>query len=247
VSGGDGRGKVLVSVATAERALPYRRALVAGGVPEAAIQVVTPAERGQARLLAARAAGLLLCGGEDVEPSRYGEAELPGAGVETLPERDATEWELLAGARQAGVPVLAVCRGLQVVNVFRGGSLWQDLPSQRGGEVEHWLAEPRDTLAHPVLATDAPHPLAELLARGEARVNSRHHQGVKRLAPGLLPLAHASDGLIEALALPLEEGWLAAVQWHPENLLALPLQLELWRLFAAAVAAPAGVPSGAAR
>ena len=276
------RGAVLVSATTGKKAEPYVAALVAAGVPSESIRVVASAEMfatgatgampgtgttgttaaaaAGAAELAAGAAGLVLCGGADVDPRRYGEETLPGAGVEPLPERDALEWELLAAARDRRLPVWAVCRGFQVLNVFFGGSLWQDLPRQRPTAVVHDPDEaPPDLQVHAlrVLAPEA--PIGErLAAAGPApRVNSRHHQGVKRLGDGLLAVAAAEDGLIEAAVLGGGPGgpsaigaagaggadgadgdgwWVRGVEWHPENLLALPEQLALWHDFAAALA-----------
>jgi putative glutamine amidotransferase len=262
-------GAVLVSATTAVKAAPYVAALTAAGVPGESIRVVASAEMSATGVsgaaaataageLAACAAGLVLCGGADVDPRRYGEETLPGAGVEPLPERDALEWELLAAARGRRLPVWAVCRGFQVLNVFFGGSLWQDLPLQRPTAVVHDPDEaPHDLQVHAlrVLAPEAPLG-ARLAAAGPApRVNSRHHQGVKRLGDGLLPVAVAEDGLIEAAILGGEPGgpsaigavgagaadgdgwWVRGVEWHPENLLALPEQLALWHDFAAALRA----------
>ena len=267
-------GEVLVSAATAARAVPYVAALVAGGVPGEAIRVVTPAAPARAAAaavaaeLVAGAAGLLLCGGSDVEPWRYGEAALPAAGLELAPERDALEWELLAAAREQRLPVFGICRGFQVLNVFLGGSLWQDLPSQRPGAVAHEMGQPPDLLAHAVRVLAPQAPLGERLA-GAAQpplVNSRHHQGVKRLGAGLLAVAEAPDGLIEAAILgdggergqggergDRGEGgaagdggwWVRGVEWHPENLLHLAEQLALWQDFAAALGVHG--PRGAGR
>jgi putative glutamine amidotransferase len=265
------RGPVLVSATTGKKAEPYVAALVAGGVPAESIRVVASAEMfaagatgtaaaaaaATAAELAAGAAGLVLCGGADVDPRRYGEEPLPGAGVEALPERDALEWELLAAARDRRLPVWAVCRGFQVLNVFFGGSLWQDLPLQRPTAVVHDPDEaPHELQVHAlrVLAPEA--PVGERLAAAgpSPRVNSRHHQGVKRLGDGLLAVAAAEDGLIEAAVLGGGPGgasaagtagagaagddgwWVRGVEWHPENLLALPEQLALWQDFAAALA-----------
>ena len=273
------RGAVLVSATTGKKAEPYVAALVAAGVPGESIRVVASAETfatgatgampgtgttAATAELATGAAGLVLCGGADVDPRRYGEEPLPGAGVEALPERDALEWELLAAARDRRLPVWAVCRGFQVLNVFFGGSLWQDLPLQRPTAVVHDPDEtPHDQPVHGlrILAPEA--PVGErLAAAGPApRVNSRHHQGVKRLGDGLLAVAAAEDGLIEAAVLGGGRGgssaagaagtagagaadgdgwWVRGVEWHPENLLALPEQLALWQDFAAALRARRG-------
>jgi putative glutamine amidotransferase len=245
---------VLVSASTVARAAPYVEALTAAGLPAASLLVVSPGDGAAAGDLAAATAALVLCGGSDVDPRRYGEEPLPGAGVEVAPERDALEWELLAAARERRSPVWGICRGFQVLNVFFGGSLWQDLPLQAPGEVGHDPEAPPERLTHSlrVLAPEA--PLGErLAAAGPAPlVNSRHHQGVKRLAAGLVAVAAAQDGLIEAAVLadgatrtavpPRDGWWVRGVEWHPENLLALPEQLALWRDFAAAVRATEGVP-----
>jgi putative glutamine amidotransferase len=290
-------GAVLVSAATAAKAMPYVAALIAAGVPDAAIRVVTPAGApsgpaggagagaatsaaplagtlpaatihpatlaADVAELAAGAAGLMLCGGSDVDPRRYGEEPLPGAGVEPLPERDALEWELLAAARDRRLPVWAVCRGFQVLNVFFGGSLWQDLPLQRAGlpaAVTHDPDGPPELLAHSIRVLAPETPLGKrLAAAGPApRVNSRHHQGVRRLGEGLLAVAAAEDGLVEAVVLgggvdggPAAGGagavggdgwWVRGVEWHPENLLALPEQLALWHDFATALGVCEGLP-----
>src|SRR5262249_26024619 len=152
-------------------------------------------------------------------PERYGESRRPDARLEVYPERDALEWELLAGARERLLPVWCICRGLQVVNVFLGGTLWQDLPTQLPGPVPHELADPPDTLAPPVRVAGPGTALGERLSHETVRVNSRHHQAVKDLAPGLAVAAVAPDGLVEAFELAGDNHawWLRAVQWHPEN------------------------------
>ncbi len=282
---GGATGTVLVSAATAAKAAPYVAALTVAGVPGESIRVVTPAGTApDVAELAAGAAGLLLCGGADVDPRRYGEEPLPGAGVEPVPERDALEWELLAAARDRRLPVWAICRGFQVLNVFFGGSLWQDLPLQRQATsaetgdspssavvaaVVHDPDGPPDLLIHAVRVLAPEAPIGErLAAAGPApRVNSRHHQGVRRLGDGLLAVAASEDGLIEAAVLAggfsggrgaggaaggnrghgdagavgANGWWVRGVEWHPENLLALPEQLALWHDFAAALRVRDGV------
>jgi putative glutamine amidotransferase len=235
VSGG---GWVLVATAAEERAASYVEALKTVGVPAEEIRMVTPASNGAARELAAQARGLVLCGGADVEPGRYGEEILPFAGVEPTPERDALEWALLDGARESRIPVWGVCRGLQVLNVYLGGSLWQDLPTQRPSAVDHAVSETPDVLAHSLRVTAPEAPLGERLTRDVALVNSRHHQAVKRLADGLVPVAESPDGLVEAFILDREDWWVRAVQWHPENLIALAQQRSLWEDFVRAVGPP---------
>lgn len=218
-------GTILVSTSTDERAAPYLEALAAVGVPQEALQVVTPFTE---RPDATRAAALVLCGGLDVDPARYGEAIRPDADVELSPERDAMEWALLDLARERRLPVWGVCRGIQVLNVYLGGSLWQDLPTQAPSPIDHSRSETPDTLAHTVAVIAPDAPLGERLTRGAPQVNSRHHQAIRRVADGFVPVALAPDGLIEAAVLDRDGWWVRGVQWHPENLVALPEQRSLW-------------------
>jgi len=235
---------VILSTGSDEYAEPYIESLKAAGLPSESLCVVTPDRRSEAPALAARAAGLVLCGGLDVDPVRYGEELLPDAGVELFPERDEMEWSLLEAARGAQTPVWAVCRGLQVLNVFLGGSLWQDLPSQHPSGVDHSVSLPKDFLVHAVQvvgtagSVSSEGGLSDVLSRETPRVNSRHHQAIKKLGAGLVPVATSPDGLVEAVELDAsaEPGWwVQAVQWHPENLLSQPQQLALWGGFARAV------------
>jgi putative glutamine amidotransferase len=224
---------ILVATASDEYAAPYGAALRAAGVPEKGFRYVTPTRvtPEEARTLAAQASGLVLCGGVDVAPELYGETAVNDT-VEVYPERDAMEWALLEGAREAKVPVWGVCRGLQVLNVFLGGSLWQDLPSQRPSDVPHSINKPKDRIAHTVNVVRPEMPLGEILSRETPRVNSRHHQAVKSLADGLVSVAESPDGLIEAVVLENRpDWWVRAVQWHPENLIADAQQRALWTDF----------------
>jgi putative glutamine amidotransferase len=224
---------ILVSASSEEYTAPYVEALKAAGFCEDEIRCVTPDEREAARELAAQATGLVLCGGIDVDPARYGE-EILNETVELYPERDELEWELLAAAQAAGTPTWCVCRGVQVLNVFLGGSLWQDLPVQHPSEIHHSIPEPKSAIAHTVEVLRPDTGLGELLARETPQVNSRHHQAIKDLGEGLVPVARSADGLIEAVEMS-GDWWVRGVQWHPENLIALPLQRTLWDDFARAV------------
>lgn len=221
---------VLLSSSSEEYTAPYVKALQAAGFSEEEIRVVTPAERDQVQELAAQATGLVLCGGIDVDPARYGEEKLNET-VEVYPERDELEWELLAAAREAGTPTWCVCRGVQVLNVFLGGSLWQDLPAQLPTQIDHSVPEPKDAIVHTVEVLRPDTGLGEVLAREAPRVNSRHHQAIKDLGEGLIPVARSTDGLLEAVELP-GNWWVRGVQWHPENLIEQPQQLALWNDFA---------------
>ena len=165
--------------------------------------------------------GLMLTGGEDVAPARYGEAAHETV-TEAEPGRDEFEIALVAAARARNLPILAICRGVQVLNVACGGTLVQDIPSQIAGALAHSLAVPQHEpyeLAHEVWV-DKDSLLARLMRErlvDEAlEVNSRHHQAVKQVAPGFVATATAPDGVIEAIEDPVARFCLG-VQWHPEN------------------------------
>lgn len=111
-------------------------------------------------------------------------------------------------------PVLGICRGIQFINVSLGGTLWQDLPTEHPSEISHRQGKPYDQATHCVSLSG---PLRELMGKQETAVNSRHHQAVKELAPGLSAMAFSLDGLIEAAWMP-EKRFVWAVQWHPEYL-----------------------------
>ena len=157
--------------------------------------------------------GLVITGGQDVTPERYGQAPIPACG-EVCPDLDGMECELLTAALDRDVPVLGICRGLQILNVALGGTLYQDLPQQRPGEVKHRMDRPYDQPWHTVSLPEGT-PLRQVLDQEEIWVNSCHHQGIDRLAAGLRPMATAPDGLIEGVYHPGKRCvW--AVQWHPE-------------------------------
>ncbi len=183
----------------------------AGGIP-----VVLPPVLETAEEVARRIDGLLLCGGSDLDPSYYGEEPIPELGV-PLPERDAFEMALLDHALRRGTPVFGICRGLQLLNVALGGTLYQDLPSQLGnGSIAHRQQMPKWQWTHEV-EVDGGSNVAKIMESTELRVNSYHHQGIKDLAEPLLATARASDGVIEAVESPsLSEHWLVGVQWHAE-------------------------------
>lgn len=166
--------------------------------------------------------GLLLTGGDDVAPARYGETSHATV-VEDESGRDAFELGLIEGARKRGLPILAICRGIQVLNVAAGGSLVQDIPSQIPGAGAHSFTVPPNqpfTLAHEIwVEKDSllSRLLGERLNDADAcEVNSRHHQSVKRAADGFKVVATAPDGIIEAIEDPAAPFCLG-VQWHPEN------------------------------
>lgn len=164
--------------------------------------------------------GVFLPGGVDMDPSSYQEPKRPECGRTDL-DRDATEIQLLRWAMEERKPVLAVCRGVQVMNVAAGGSLYQDLGTEVRGAMKHDYfpsggKNRRDQLVHDVRVEKGTR-LAALLQSEQVTVNSMHHQGIKRLAPGLVATAFASDGVIEG-AEAAGDHFMVGVQWHPEDL-----------------------------
>ena len=171
--------------------------------------------------------GLVLTGGEDVDPGRYGTTPHPKLG-EIDRARDAVELALIAGAERRRLPVLAICRGIQILNVALGGTLYQDLASERPGSVDHADAGSRHGLR-----VESGTLLHRTLEAVHASVNSRHHQAIRDLAPALRANAWAEDGVIEG-AERKDPGapWTLAVQWHPED----NVEDALFRGFAEAIA-----------
>ena len=183
----------------------------AGGTPVVLPPIVEAAEE-----MVRKIDGLLLSGGSDLHPSYYGEDPLPELGV-TVAERDAFEMALLEHALGRGVPVFGICRGLQLLNVALGGTLYQDLSSQmEDGSIAHRQQMPKWQWTHEI-EVDGDSEVAKTIEASGLRVNSYHHQAIKDLADGLLAVAHASDGVIEAVEFrDLSERWLVGVQWHAE-------------------------------
>ncbi|HEU5359336.1 MAG TPA: gamma-glutamyl-gamma-aminobutyrate hydrolase family protein, partial [Gemmatimonadales bacterium] len=160
---------------------------------------------------------------------------------ELEPDRDAFEFAMLDAARARGLPVLAICRGMQVVNVALGGTLWQDLPTERRGSVQHDGTWARADRVHAVEIARGS-TLASAVGATSIAVNSFHHQGIRALAPGLLPTATAPDGLVEGIE-GADGQWLVGVQWHPEAFHAEPDSPDA-RLFRTFVQACALRPAG---
>jgi putative glutamine amidotransferase len=178
--------------------------------------------------------GLLLTGGEDVAPELYGQSVHPT--VESHPARDATEVALCLGARRRSLPTLAICRGIQVMNVALGGTLIQDIPSQCAHAIAHDPDVERSARVHEV-CVDPDSRLARALGTSRLKSNSSHHQALDRVADPLRVTAHATDGIVEGAESPDENWWMVAVQWHPEELLGTPEPWDrnLFTAFAAAV------------
>ena len=179
--------------------------------------------------------GIILTGGEDVDPAEYGEPPHPRT-QRPHTARDKCELAMARAARELGLPTLAICRGIQVVNVAFGGTLIQDIPSEAPSDVQHDQEDEREARVHDV-AIEPGSRLAAALGASAVTVNSFHHQAVEQLAPGLRVTATAPDGIVEGLEWAGEDWWMLAVQWHPEELVrdARDWDRGLFRAFAAAL------------
>jgi putative glutamine amidotransferase len=185
---------------------------------------------------------LCLPGGADVDPARYGEELRAGCsrdGAGSIAILDACEFQLLQWALEDDLPVLAVCRGLQVLNVARGGSLWQDLNAEGATAVSHWQTQPDDQTSHSITVS-AGSMLGEIIGR-DVEVNSMHHQGVRDLGDGLVATATSPDGVVEAVEMP-DRRFVLGVQFHPEEM--IDTQPYAIKIFEALVAAAGPVHAG---
>lgn len=159
--------------------------------------------------------GFIFTGGEDVEPSRYGEETLPECG-DIILERDEFEFLFFSHVLESRKPVLAICRGCQVLNVAFGGTLWQDIPSQVSNTYTHHpspLKMIAERTHNAVIVQNT--KLHSILKTNKTKINSMHHQAIKDLGAGLMLSAVSTDGIPEAFELP-GHPFLVAVQWHPE-------------------------------
>jgi putative glutamine amidotransferase len=159
--------------------------------------------------------GLVLTGGEDVDPARYGEKRHEKVRL-VNPARDATEAALIEEAKARGKPVLAICRGIQILNVALGGTLVQDIQSQCDTRITHDDESPRNTRSHEI-SIEPGSLIANAVGAEHVTVNSFHHQSVKRVADGMRVTARSPDGVIEGLE-STGDWWVMGVQWHPEDL-----------------------------
>lgn len=205
----------LIAIAKNRRLADYLEAVKrAGGEP---IEVGADGETPEQIL--ARVDGVMLTGGGDVDPKLYGDAPHPSFDPAES-GRDEFEMALSRAAVASGIPFLAICRGMQLLNVAMGGSLIQDIPTQVPGALSHSVPEPRHHIAHDVWVargTRLSGLLQEHMEDGETcHVNSRHHQSVRQVAPGFEVTATSPDGVIEAMERP-GDAFCVAVQWHPEN------------------------------
>ncbi len=207
----------------------YTRAvLAAGGLPV----LLPPVPEELVPDVLAGVDGLVLTGGGDVAPERYG-GRVHATMYRIDPDRDAFELTAVRAAAAARLPTLAVCRGMQVLNVAFGGTLYEDLPTEPGAD--HSQAGELAHRRHQPITVAADSRLAAVLSAAETEVNSLHHQGVRAVAPELRVVARAADGVVEALEHDDETWPLWAVQWHPEYLAAHDdAALDLFRALVAA-------------
>lgn len=204
--------------ATPERAYAnatYIRAVQqAGGVP---VLLPPQLDLDSLETLWSRLDALVLTGGGDIDPARYGEAS--HATVADVSEaRDELELTLTRRAVEDGLPVLGICRGVQVINVALGGSLHQDIATDVPGALPHSQKEARHQPTHAVKVPGEGTRLAAIVGVPQLNVNSMHHQAIKRPGQGLREVAWAPDGVVEALELAADDRFVVGVQWHPEEL-----------------------------
>ena len=205
----------------------YSRSIsTAGGIP-----ILIPLELTKSDLdaLLDRVDGVVFTGGYDIDPHKYGGQSHPKV-MHIDQDRDELEIHLVKTMAEQGMPILGICRGLQVINVAMGGSLYEHLPQQFTGSIQHDNHDkPRDHLSHHVVV-EKDSLLAQILASKQVQVNSLHHQGVRKLGNHLHPTAYSPDGLVEAFELPGAAFGLA-VQWHPEELQEHEDQRRLFHVF----------------
>ena len=207
--------------------------LRAGGLP---LLIPVSLSSSQVEEVYSHLQGLLVTGGGDIDPAIYGSAPHPRL-IDVDPARDELELALVQRATHDGLPLLGICRGIQVMNVALGGSLYTDIADLRPGALRHDLGGsiPRDRIAHTVEITPGS-CLAGLVDQVSLPVNSRHHQAILSIAPDLRATGFAPDGLIEAVELP-GHPFTLGVQWHPES---LPQSAPMQAIFRGLVTAAAG-------
>jgi putative glutamine amidotransferase len=222
--------KIAVSVADKEivkgRDSSYFKALVMAGARPEEIHLITP---GAPNFHAEVYDGILLAGGEDVDPALY-EEEKKYDNVKVNRKRDDFELKLLDQARDSQLPVFGICRGTQLINVKFGGTLYQDLETDAEVDVEHRHTGERNEATHTVTLSEPESLLAEVI-HGHCMVNSFHHQAIKRVGRGLKVTAYSEDGLVEAVEAADGYPYLVAVQWHPEEITDRPEQRKMLQQF----------------
>ena len=226
--------KIALSISEKEKvkgqASPYFRALVAAGARPEEIEMIMPPGNGLPS--SGNFDGILLAGGEDVDPELYGERKKYD-NVKTNRARDDFEMALLDRMLRDRLPILGICRGIQTINTQFGGTLYQDLESDTALERDHKQQGSRSTTSHSITVTD-PDSILQGFVTGGCPVNSLHHQAIKRLGRGLKVTAHSEDGLVEAVELAEDYPFFLAVQWHPEEMFSEhPEQLKIFQEFVA--------------
>lgn len=196
----------------------------AGGIP-----VLIPSCPSQSDRLLHKLDGLILAGGGDIDPAHYN-ADLHPTIYMVSEERDRFELDLAHHALQHEVPTLGICRGMQILNVATGGDLIPHVPEVYGEAIAHRVHEPRSPIPHPV-RIDSNSRLSRIVGDVDIEVMSWHHQAVRAIAPVWDAVAHAEDGLVEAME-HRDHPWMIAVQWHPEL---APNNIAHQRLFKALV------------
>lgn len=180
-----------------------------GGIP---VLLPVMAQRDELEYLMSGLDGLVLTGGDDMDPVLFGETILNDT-VQLCPERDQAEYEVLKLAVSRDLPILGICRGVQVMNVFFGGDLYQDIPAQIPGCGRHRMDEPYHRTEHSCV----PAPETPMADWGSFGVNTHHHQAIRNVAPGYRCMGKAEDGIIEAIYDP-DHKFRWGVQWHPERI-----------------------------
>jgi putative glutamine amidotransferase len=225
--------KIALSVSHKEKARgeqsPYFRAFVACGARPEELEMLTAADAKRAK--ASNYDGILFAGGEDVDPALY-EEQTKYRSVHVDRARDDFEFSLLDQALDRRLPILGICRGIQMINVKFGGTLYQDIARDTPIEREHRQPGSRSEVTHTVTLTEPESQLATVV-EGSCRVNSLHHQAIKRLGRGLKVTAHSEDGLVEAVEAADDYPFLMAVQWHPEEIVDYPEQRRIFEQFIA--------------
>lgn len=181
-----------------------------------AIPVMVPPQPENAAEIVEELDGLLLAGGDDCDPAVYGEERHETVDPVMDPRRQSNDLSLATAARQAGIPTLGICLGVQVMNIAAGGTLIQDIDSHLDTDIDH-ASEPSDRNRHDVIVESGTKLASILGHEREFNVNSSHHQSIRNVGEGLRVTAHAPDGVVEGLEDP-QHPFYVGVQWHPEDM-----------------------------